>query len=234
MVTGTVFRGDAPLPGGGVFFLESTNPSARESVPVPVSRESVPVPISQRVLIGLSTVLVILGAAAGVTTYRLKKEVGRLQGEVAAAAERDRVMDQQLTRERVEKLQAGAALRRERTSRAMPPPTRVVTLRSGPLGPHRQSPQIALNPDEELVTLELAMPATLSGVTFRAGLRSAPGDEFWMQSRLTLDGDRRVVVVRVPAAVLRPADYELSLRGVGPNGAADEPVYYYFAVSSGR
>jgi hypothetical protein len=185
---------------------------------------------SERVVIGLALLVTVLGVVAAATTYKLKANVARLQSELAAGQERERVLDQQVTRERTDRMEAGAALRRERTARSTRELPHAVTLRPGPPAPNTRSPELTIEPDQDLVVLDLAVPATLTGRAFRAGLRSAPGDEFWMQSRLAVEPDRRAVRVQIPADMLRAADYELSLHAISGAGRLSDPVFYYFAV----
>jgi hypothetical protein len=87
---------------------------------------------------------------------------------------------------------------------------------------------MTIRPDDELVTMTL-QPAALTADTYRAALRSAPGDEFWMQSRLKLD-EQRILTLTIPATMLQPGDYELGVQGVPPVPKRD-PVFYYFAVT---
>lgn len=191
-----------------------------------------------RGLVILSVVLTALGAAALVTTLRLKRDVARLQSEVTAAEELERALDRQLARERTERLEAGAALRRERTARGESARWPVFELGAGPARPGARPTEVAIDRLTALVVLELIAPVSLSADSYRAGLRSAPGDEFWMQSRLELErGEaargrpaRRVIRLEIPASALKAGDYELSLQGVP--AASGPPIYYYFSVSA--
>jgi hypothetical protein len=184
-------------------------------------------PATQRSLIALCVLLTVLGAAAGVTTLRLRRQVIRLQDERLNGEERERVLTRELARERAMRRDAADALSRGRSEAAVHP------LHPGQPRAGTTSPAIAAGDRDALVVLELDWPrAPQDAPTYRAGLRSAPGDEFWVQSRLKIEPDRRVIVLRVPAAALPPADYELSVRGVTPGGALSAPVYYYFEVTS--
>jgi hypothetical protein len=195
----------------------------------------------QRLFVAISIVLTLLGVAASVTTWRLKREVARLEGLLAAAEVRERLLDEQNARERTGRLEADAARRRERVARATQSKWPVFALTPGPPRPGTRSTEVAIADDDGLVILELVLPPSLTSDTFKAGLRSAPGDEFWMQSRLKIDAldaaqgrsARRVIRLAIPSSILRPADYELSLQPVLPAGKSN-PVYYYFAVSAAR
>jgi hypothetical protein len=90
------------------------------------------------------------------------------------------------------------------------------------------TPRLVLVPDAQLVVLEAPLEATLPRLL--AVIRSASGQEVWRQQdpELQISPSARVAVLRVPASLLPPDDYVVTLFG-GPQ-TERELDYYPFGI----
>jgi hypothetical protein len=79
---------------------------------------------------------------------------------------------------------------------------------------------------------ELDLQTVRSYPTFEVELRGPKGEVLWSQARLRAEGPEgeRVLVARVPAAVLRDGPHELILRGTAASGALEEAAVYDFSL----
>ena len=87
-------------------------------------------------------------------------------------------------------------------------------------------------PATDIVALRLQLE-TDEFPRYRVALKAAASDRaLWRSEKLesTREGDRRVVAIRMPAALLTPRHYSVELTGVTRGGAAELLGTYTFAV----
>ena len=92
--------------------------------------------------------------------------------------------------------------------------------------------QLIIPQKARLVNLQLDLRGADQYKSYHATLMTAGGDEVWKSSMLLAQLTRwgSAVILKLPAHVLTPGKYELTLKGVTADGNLDEVGYYYFSV----
>jgi len=87
-------------------------------------------------------------------------------------------------------------------------------------------------PSVRTVRLQVGIDPQDDYKSFRIGLQTQAGQQVWSQenlgSRVTRSG--RSIAVNLPARILAPGRYELSLKGTNAVGASEDVGFYYFEV----
>lgn len=197
---------------------------------------------SLRSWFALAALLLLAALPAGLLWERNRRLEGRL-AESAAGAERQRTE----LEARLHSLeQAGAddrrrlteELARERQARAVPAqPTRpaqpevnvplflLAAVRSGETAGREPVNQIPLSPGTGSVILAAEL-ATVDHPAYRAILRTADGRDLWQAGSLRPDS-RDTLVLLLPASMLQPGSYRLTIEGEAGGGRKDFPVADY-------
>lgn len=92
--------------------------------------------------------------------------------------------------------------------------------------------QLVLKPSVQLANIEIQLEAADDYPQFRVELRTRSGDEVLARSNLKRrrTGAGFAVSFDVPTSVLTTGEYELALKGSGPDRAPEDIGYYYFSV----
>ena len=167
-----------------------------------------------------------------------EREQHTLQQQIADERARREELSTELQRERDERERsqqlAGELQRQMEASTAQPSPSTVVSLALWP-GLSRNSgtrPKLVLPQSAQRVRVQVGVEPEDEYRSFRAELRAPGGNQIWSQGDLPAHRGRagRVVILNLPARLLRAGDYELLLKGVTREGANEEVAYHYFEV----
>ena len=88
---------------------------------------------------------------------------------------------------------------------------------------------VQIRPGAESVRLQLRAQPPAGAITYQAVLATADGEELWREARLT--GGAGGVKVLLPACVLAPGDYILSLKAFGEEHKAWNLPTYVFRLT---
>ena len=122
-------------------------------------------------------------------------------------------------------------LRRDLERPLIPPPPRTTMVLSIALTPGQvrgdaEPKRIRIPADIDFVQFQLERRGKADYQRYRAAIRTAEGAEVWSEDGVP------TLAVRLPAQLLPPNDYELTLQGRAPGGALEDAGDYYFTVSS--
>lgn len=182
---------------------------------------------------GVAALTLVAAAYLLVANRRLQQESTHPQSDRASLE--DRVRDLQTRRERTRSVDAGVPKEPDGggRARAKVEPLRLASLLLDP--PTRglgRVERLAVPPATDTVSLNLQLE-TDEFPRYRVSLKAAANDRtVWRADKLesTLEGDRRVIAVLVPAALLTPGRYFVELTGETRRGAAELLGTYAFEV----
>lgn len=198
-------------------------------------------------------VAVLLAAWLATQNSRLRRQVGRLQAEQTLTPTPPQDLREQLASERLRNEQLAAQLRREQESNASAtrnaegPPEKQQTPAPAPRPPRKSQTfvaltltpgafiresgaweKISLRPGASEVRVRLDLPE--GGYrSYRAALKTVDGRDV-LENRRLRDVGGKFVQFRIPARLLRPDDYQISLSGLTPSGESEDIGLYYFRV----
>ncbi len=197
--------------------------------------------------------LVLVGGAWLVTeTLRLRSQFTTLQAENQSRQNERQALEQQVELQRRRNEELAARLNEEKQQReqsdeslrqlsetrdATSPPARPVvaslTLLPGISRGAGDKPTLALTSDARLVRLQIGVEPEEQYKSFAVDLRTVAGQRIWNRENLTARnrGGARAIGLTLPATVLKPGEYELSLRGVTEGGRSEDVGFYYFNVN---
>lgn len=199
-----------------------------------------------------AALLVLVGGAWLVTEMlRLRSQLTTLQAEKQSRQSEQQTLEQQVEQERRRNAELTARLDQEKQQREQsdeslrqlsetaesttPPPRPVIaslTLLPGISRGAGDKPALVLNEDVRLVRLQIAIEPEEQFKTFAVELRTSSGRQVWSRENLTARNRRgaSAIVLTLPATVVKPGEFELSLRGVREGGATEDVGFYYFDV----
>jgi hypothetical protein len=194
---------------------------------------TVPGPAPAWALAGVAALTLVAAGYLLVANGRLQQELARTQSDRASLQSRARDLQRRLVRERP--ADAGAPKEADGSGRpqAQTEPLRIASLFLAP--PTRglsRVQSLTVPPATDAVALRLQLEND-EFPRYRVALKAAASDRvLWRSEKLesVLEGGRRVVSVRVPAALLTPRHYSAELTGITPGGAAELLGTYSFAV----
>jgi anti-sigma factor RsiW len=199
-------------------------------------------PAFQFAIAAAALIILVGGAWLMVEMTRLQTQLAQLQAERQAWQQQEQTLRQEVARARARQDELAEQLQREQSERARleqelaaQPPSRPAFL-SFVLSRVARDPgeakKLVIPSGPSSVQLQIDLEAGDDYPRYRAGLQTAEGHEIWSQdgllARLTNWG--KAVVLRLPANLLTPGDYELGLRGVAASGTFVDIGYYYFSV----
>jgi len=174
------------------------------------------------VVLVLAVLLVRRERAASATVHALREEL-------EARREAERRLESRLARERSAREAFELSLSRERDAQELP----TVPLRAGLARDGRPVQQVRVPAGAGHVRFVLSLPSTRFH-RYRVALRPfAGGDELWVHGALRpLSTDPGKLVVVVPAELLAPGAYELSLGGLDREGRRQDIATFTFDVDA--
>ena len=205
-----------------------------------------------RLQIGLATALLLILAAAAwlfVSNLRLHQQSNQSHTELVNLQRRELELQEQIASQRsadsektkeLTDLRDQIALLEGRTSEPQReksvPPQRSSSIVSFALAPQMrgasQITMIAVPEDTDYVRLQLDLE-TGNYVAFRSELKSQPGNQLvWRSGKLRASdaGTTKVVVVRLPAGLLKSQRYIIELSGISSDSKAEVVGRYLFEV----
>ncbi len=199
-------------------------------------------PAIQWAMAALALVAIAVSAWLLVQTMQLRTQLARLQQQQQEWQQREQVIQQEIAQAREQSSQFAERLEHERAERArleqelaQPTPSRpaiVSFVLSALARDPGEAKKLMIPPNISLVQFQIDLESGESYQSYRALVRTMTEREVWshggLQARLATWGQS--VMLRVPARVLLPGEYELVLRGVTPQGAFEDVGYYYFSV----
>lgn len=196
--------------------------------------------------------LVLVGGAWLVTeTLRLRTRLTTLQAENQSRQNERQTLEQQMDHERRRAEELTARLNQEKQQREhteeslrkltetpnvnTPAPRSIIaslTLLPGISRGGGDKPSLVLAPEASLVRLQIGIDPEEQYKRYAVDLRSVAGRQVWTRENLTARDRRgaRSIGLTLPAAALKPGEYELKLTGVTEGGATEDVGFYYFEV----
>lgn len=205
-------------------------------------------PAAKFAAVAVMLLLLVGGAWLLTATLRLRSQLTQLQ---AQSEELQKELQQQIEAERRRSEQLNAGLREEKQQReqteeslrqlsetgdaSTPPPRPVIaslTLLPGLSRGGNDKSSLILADDTRLVRLQIGIDPDEPYKAFSVELRTAAGRQVWTRENLSARtrGRARAVSLTLPAAALKPGDYELRLSGRPEGGGSEDIGFYYFDV----
>lgn len=185
--------------------------------------------------VALMAAVVVLVAALGLmlrTTMQLREQVEQNRSQRAQAEQRAAMLTRQMEqqREQLNRLEQELA-RLEPLIRQGRSDLLSLVLTPGLSRASDPTPTLNLAPGIHRVRLDLKIEDG-SYRSYRAEVQTAEGEIVWsregLQTRQT--GQRKIVEIVLPAALLTRSDYLVMLTGITPTGAADKIGTYHFSM----
>jgi len=203
-------------------------------------------PAFQLAMVAVAAIVIVGGAWLIVETGRTRSQLAKLQAErqellqreqelQKQAAQKQKLSDElieQLQRERSEIARLEQELAKQQTSR----PTMVsFFLLPGATRDVGELKRLVIPPGTEVAQLRLNFQSDSEYKSYSASLiRPTEGNEIWkghgLQARPANRG--KIVILRLPANILTPGEYELILQGLSTEGEFELIADYYFKVDS--
>jgi hypothetical protein len=223
--------------------VASSAGSWRESLEAFV-RGLVPVP---RFAMGVAMVVVLGGSLSLLgEMLRLRSQITHLQaenqsrqGELQRQFESERRRSEELVarlnQEKQQREQTDESLRQLSETAETPAPKPVIAsliLLPGISRGAGDKPRLALPENARLVRLNIGVEPEEPYKTYAVELRTVSGRAVWNRENLTVRDRRgaRAIGLTLPATVVRPGEYELTLKGVAEGGRTEDVGFYYFTV----
>ena len=205
-------------------------------------------PAAKVAFAAIMLLLLVGGAWLLTATLRLRSQLTQLQGQtqarqnellqqVDAERRRNEELNARLTQEKQQREQSEDSLRQlsETGDATNPPPRPVIaalTLLPGLSRGGGDKVSLVMPQNARLVRLQIGIDPNEPYKTFTVELRTAAGRQVWTRENLTAKtrGKTRAVSLTLPAAALKPGDYELRLSGRQEGGESEDVGFYYFDV----
>ena len=193
--------------------------------------------------------LVLLGGAAWLIKERiqLQSQLNQVRAERNAAADQQRRLEDKLAGEQARSRDLTAQLGQKEKEEAVPTPRPeapapvnratqssiiALTLLPGLSRASNTVPTLKVTPAARTVRLQVGIDPQDDYQHFRVGLQTQAGQQIWSQDNLPARTTRigRSVALNLPARLLAPGRYELSLKGTTVAGVSEDIGFYYFQV----
>jgi hypothetical protein len=188
-------------------------------------------PLFQWLLLLLCLVLVALGVWSATRVRALRSQIRTLDSAVVVGERRQDDLERQLARERATREALAIGLQRERAdAERQKPIVPAFTLTPGLSRSGVPEQKLTVSSDAAAVQLELVTDRR-PGRTYRASVAPfSGGDELWSHARVMPRSARAPVVLIVPAEILTPGLYALTLTSTEASGRREEAGTYAFEV----
>jgi hypothetical protein len=221
----------------------------KRSKPVVARRDSVlrrrfwpASPARQLALAAMALIAVAIGTWLLAERLRLQTQLAQLQTERQTWQQQERVLQQDMAQQRKRQEELAKQLQREQSQRArleqelaaQPPsrPTVPVFVLSSLARDPGEAKTLAIPSGTPSVQLRIDLEQGDDYQRYQAVLQTVEGREIWSRDGLPARRTHwgQAVILKLPAPVLTPGDYELQLRGVAASGKFEDIGYYYFGV----
>lgn len=158
-----------------------------------------------------------------------------LQQQVESERRRSEELVARLNQEKQQREQTDESLRQLSETPETPAPKPVIaalTLLPGLSRGAGDKPRLALPENARLVRLNIGVEPEEPYKTYAVELRTVSGRSVWNRENLTARERRgaRAIGLTLPATVVKPGEYELTLKGVAEGGRTEDVGFYYFTV----
>ena len=158
-----------------------------------------------------------------------------LQQQVESERRRSEELVARLNQEKQQREQTDESLRQLSETPETPAPKPVIaalTLLPGLSRGAGDKPRLALPENARLVRLNIGVEREEPYKTYAVELRTVSGRSVWNGDNLTARERRgaRAIGLTLPATVVKPGEYELTLKGVAEGGRTEDVGFYYFTV----
>jgi len=187
--------------------------------------------------VALMAAVVVLIAALGLmlrTNTQLREQVEQNRSQHVQAEQRAAMLTRQIEQQREQLNRLEQELTRlEPLIHQGDSDLLSLVLTSGLSRASDQIPTLNLAPGIHRVRLDLKIEDG-SYRSYRADVQTAEGEIVWSREGLQIrqTGQRKIVGIILPAALLTRSDYLVMLTGIAPTGASDKIGTYYFSVIS--
>jgi hypothetical protein len=158
-----------------------------------------------------------------------------LQQQVESERRRSEELVARLNQEKQQREQTDESLRQLSETPETPAPKPVIaalTLLPGLARGAGDKPRLALPENARLVRLNIGVEPEEPYKTYSVELRTVNGRSVWNGENLTARDRRgaRAIGLTLPATVVKPGEYELTLKGVAEGGRTEDVGFFYFTV----
>jgi hypothetical protein len=158
-----------------------------------------------------------------------------LQQQVESERRRSEELVARLNQEKQQREQTDESLRQLSETPETPAPKPVIaalTLLPGLARGAGDKPRLALPENARLVRLNIGVEPEEPYKTYSVELRTVSGRSVWNGENLTARDRRgaRAIGLTLPATVVKPGEYELTLKGVAEGGRTEDVGFFYFTV----
>jgi hypothetical protein len=158
-----------------------------------------------------------------------------LQQQVESERRRSEELVARLNQEKQQREQTDESLRQLSETPETPAPKPVIaalTLLPGLARGAGVKPRLALPENARLVRLNIGVEPEEPYKTYSVELRTVSGRSVWNGENLTARDRRgaRAIGLTLPATIVKPGEYELTLKGVAEGGRTEDVGFFYFTV----
>jgi len=164
---------------------------------------------------------------------------GELQRQFETERRRSEELVARLNHEKQQREQTDESLRQLSETAETPAPKPVIAsliLLPGISRGAGDKPRLVLPENARLVRLNIGIEPEEPYKTYAVELRTISGRPVWNRENLTARERRgaRAIVLTLPPTVIKPGEYELTLKGVTEGGRTENVGFYYFTVQPQR
>lgn len=199
-------------------------------------------------MVAAALLLFVIGAWLVTQTLRQRAELARLQSEEQLRENERQALQQQIENERKRNEDLTAQLENEKQQRrqseeainqlprqsdsSMQRPVLSLVLLPGIARSGGVRPKLAITESARIVRLQIGVEPEEPYQTFQVVVRNQNGKQVWNRDNLPAPTSRsgKTISLTLPASVLSPGQYELTLKGVTEGKTTEEVGYYYFDV----
>ena len=188
-------------------------------------------PAFQFAMAGVAVVLLAVMSWQLVQTGRLRGQLSQLEANQRLQQQREQALQQAANEEHARAEDLAAQLRDHQGGAVAP----VASLMLLPGIPRSEGalPQLAIPDSAQLARIQIQLEPVDDFPQFRVELRTHSGEEVLTRSNLRAQRSRngRAVVLELPASILSPGDYELTLQGA-TSGETKDIGFFNFSVAA--
>ena len=197
----------------------------------------------------VAAMVVLLGGSVSLLdqTLQLRSQLNRMQAEnqtrqdalqqqIESERRRNEELAARLNQEQQQREQTDESLRQLSETPETPAPKSVIaslTLLPGISRGGGQKSRLVLPENARLVRLQIGIEPEEPYKTYAVELRTVSGMPVWNRENLNARDRRgaRAIGLTLPSGVVKPGEYELTLKGVAEGGRTEDVGFYYFTVT---
>jgi hypothetical protein len=186
-----------------------------------------PMPAFSFATVAVAVVLIVVVSWQTVWTARLRSRIDQLEAARNRQEQQEAALQNAVKAERARADDLSVQLQH-----GGPPAFASLVLMPGAIRGTNSDPRLLLPHGAQLAVLHIQLEPRDEYPQYRAELRTQRGGEILTRSRLREQhsGAGRFVVLEIPAGILNPGEYELTLQGVAASGRSQDIDYYRFSV----